>query len=63
MVLGLYYLTYAQMLSVRKKGTEGEGKAMELAELWNPETASGRSPRATRPRAGREWTPSRSTGS
>ena len=38
MVLGLYYLTYAQMLSVRKKGTEGEGKAMELAELWNPES-------------------------
>ena len=56
MVLGLYYLTYAQMLSVRKKGQEGEGKAMELAELWNPETRKWEIPKGHEARVqGGEW--------
>jgi DNA-directed RNA polymerase subunit beta' len=56
MVLGLYYLTYAQMLSVRKKGTEGEGTAMELAELWNPESRKWEIPKGHEARVqGREW--------
>ena len=38
MILGLYYLTYASVVSARKKGDEGEGRAIELTELWNPES-------------------------
>ncbi len=38
MILGLYYLTYAPVLSVRKKGDEGEGATVEIADLWNPES-------------------------
>ena len=38
MILGLYYLTYAPVLSVRKKGDEGEGAGVEVADLWNPES-------------------------
>ncbi len=38
MILGLYYLTYAPVLSLRKKGDESEGVGVEIADLWNPES-------------------------
>jgi DNA-directed RNA polymerase subunit beta' len=56
MILGLYYLTYAPVISVRKKGDEGEGRDQELVELWNPETRRFELPRGHEARFdGREW--------
>ncbi len=45
MILGLYYLTYSSVVSVRKKGTEGEGRDQELVELWNAESRKFELPR------------------
>ncbi len=58
MVLGLYYLTYAQVLDIRnKKDTESDGRAVELIELWNPESRKWELPRNHEARAeGGEWT-------
>ncbi len=56
MILGLYYLTYAPVISVRKKGDEGEGRDQELVELWNPESRRFELPRGHEGRFdGREW--------
>jgi DNA-directed RNA polymerase subunit beta' len=45
MILGLYYLTYSPVVSMRKKGDEGEGRDQELVELWNSETRKFELPR------------------
>ena len=57
MVLGLYYLTYAQVLDVRnKKDTESEGQPRELLELWNPEKRKWEIPRNHEARVeGGDW--------
>jgi DNA-directed RNA polymerase subunit beta' len=47
MILGLYYLTYSKVVSVRKKGDEGEGRDHELVDLWNPETRKYELPKGT----------------
>jgi DNA-directed RNA polymerase subunit beta' len=58
MVLGLYYLTYAQVLDVRnKKDTESGGQPRELLELWNPESRKWEIPRNHEARVeGGDWT-------
>ncbi len=48
MILGLYYLTYAPVLSVRKKGDEGEGVAVELDRPLEPRVAQVRAPEGPR---------------
>jgi len=56
MILGLYYLTYSRMISVRKKGDEGEGSDREVAELWNPESRKFELPKGTEGRFdGGDW--------
>ena len=57
MILGLYYLTYAPVLSVRKKGDEGEGAGVEIADLWNPESRKFELARGQEAKVdGGEWT-------
>src|SRR5690606_28898170 len=58
MVLGLYYLTYAQVLELRKKGDEdGRVEERELCDLWNPESRKWELPKGFEARAeGRDWT-------
>jgi DNA-directed RNA polymerase subunit beta' len=57
MVLGLYYLTYAQVLDLRKKGDESDGRPVELPELWNAESHKWELPRGHEARVeGGDWT-------
>ena len=57
MILGLYYLTYAPVLSVRKKGDESEGTGVEIADLWNPESRKFELPKGQEAKVdGGEWT-------
>jgi DNA-directed RNA polymerase subunit beta' len=37
MILGLYYLTYCPTIYVRKKGESGNGRAIEVIDLWDSE--------------------------
>jgi DNA-directed RNA polymerase subunit beta' len=37
MILGLYYLTYCPTLYVREKGQSGNGRAIEMIDLWDSE--------------------------
>ena len=56
MVLGLYYLTYAQVLDLRNKKDESEGQPVELLELWNPEKRKWEIPRNHEARVeGGDW--------
>ena len=66
MVLGLYYLTYAQVLDRRaRRATRPRAGPMELAELWNPESRKWEIPQGheARVRGRRVDAPSRSTAS
>ncbi|WP_246496269.1 DNA-directed RNA polymerase subunit beta' [Miltoncostaea marina] len=57
MILGLYYLTYAPVVSVRKKGDEGEGRDQEVTELWNHEARAWELPKGMEAKFdGGEWT-------
>ena len=57
MVLGLYYLTYAQVLDLRNKKDESDGRPVELLELWNPERRKWEIPRNHEARVeGGDWT-------
>ncbi|MGE4031061.1 MAG: hypothetical protein AB7I08_12615, partial [Thermoleophilia bacterium] len=47
MILGLYYLTYSRVISVRKKGDEAEGRDTEVADLWNIESRKFELPKGT----------------
>jgi len=38
MVLGLYYLTYCPTLYAREKGEQGNGRAVEMIDLWDSES-------------------------
>ena len=57
MVLGLYYLTYAQVLDLRKKkDTSPRASRVELIELWNPEKRKWEIPRNHEARVeGGDW--------
>jgi DNA-directed RNA polymerase subunit beta' len=56
MVLGLYYLTQTKALMVRPTGDDGEGKPVELPELWNPESREWELPKGTEARPeGGKW--------
>jgi DNA-directed RNA polymerase subunit beta' len=56
MVLGLYYLTHTKAVMVREAGTEGEGKPVELTELWNAATRSWELPAGSEARPeGGKW--------
>jgi len=37
MILGLYYLTYCPTVYVREKGESGNGRAIEVIDLWDSE--------------------------
>ncbi len=37
MILGLYYLTYCPTVYVRQKGESGNGRAIEMIDLWDSE--------------------------
>jgi DNA-directed RNA polymerase subunit beta' len=56
MVLGLYYLTHSRAVMVRPAGAEGEGKPVDMTDLWNAETRAWELPEGTEARPeGGEW--------